>query len=190
MAIIGYMRVSTQEQTLDLQRDALQEAGAVSIYEDKASGKNTDRPELEHCLKALRSGDTLVVWRMDRLGRSLADLIRIVNDLETRGVKFKSLKETIDTSGPTGKLVFHMFAALAEFERELVKERTLAGLAAARVRGQKGGRPQRLTDKQRNAAIAMMTHRELSVADIAQQFGVSRSTMYSMYTDHQKEQTR
>lgn len=125
MAIIGYMRVSTQEQTLDLQRDALQEAGAVSIYEDKASGKNTDRPELEHCFKALRFDDTLVVWRMDRLGRSLADPIRIVNDLETHGVKFKSLKETIDTSGPTGKLVFHMFAALAEFERELVKERTL-----------------------------------------------------------------
>ena len=149
LTVIGYARVSTIEQTLDLQQDALAAAGAVTIYADKASGKSADRPELIHCLKALRDGDTLVVWRLDRLGRNLQDLIRIVNELETRGVKFKSLKESVDTGGPAGKLVFHMFAALAEFERELLRERTLAGLEAARARGRKGGRPSLLDVKQR-----------------------------------------
>ena len=117
MTVIGYARVSTIEQTLDLQQDALAAAGAVIIYADKASGKTADRPELAHCLKALRDGDTLVVWRLDRLGRNLQDLIRIVNELEGRGVKFKSLKESVDTGVRAGKRVFHMFAALAELER-------------------------------------------------------------------------
>ncbi|TCW80983.1 DNA invertase [Burkholderia sp. SRS-46] len=180
MAIIGYARVSTVEQTLDLQRDALQAAGAFNIYEDKASGKTADRPELEHCLKALRDGDTLVVWRLDRLGRNLQDLIRIVGELDERGVKLKSVKESIDTAGPTGKLVFHMFGALAEFERELVRERTLAGLEAARARGRHGGRPLALDAKQHKAALAMMKNRDISVAEISRQFGVSRSTLYSI----------
>ncbi|CAJ5943848.1 recombinase family protein [Burkholderia pseudomallei] len=181
MAIIGYARVSTFEQTPDLQRDALKQAGATCTYEDKASGKTTDRPELVHCLKALREGDTLVVWRLDRLGRNLQDLIRIVNELEQRGVKFKSLKEFIDTGDPAGKLVFHLFAALAEFERELVRERTMAGLEAARARGRKGGRPQLLDVKQQRAALAMMKNREMSVAEIGRHFGVSRSTLYSLH---------
>lgn len=181
MSIIGYARVSTFEQTLDLQRDALDAAGAVSIYEDKASGKSADRPELLHCLKALRDGDTLVVWRLDRLGRNLQDLIRIVNELEERGIKFRSLKESIDTTGPAGKLVFHMFAALAEFERELVRERTLAGLEAARARGRKGGRPESLDAKQRQAVLAMMSGRVMSIAEIARQFNVSRSTLYNVW---------
>lgn len=180
MTTIGYARVSTVEQTLDLQQDALLAAGAVTIYADKASGKSADRPELMHCLKALRDGDTLVVWRLDRLGRNLQDLIRIVNELETRGVKFKSLKESVDTGGPAGKLVFHMFAALAEFERELLRERTLAGLEAARARGRKGGRPSVMDVKQRKAALAMMRDREMSVSEIAGHFGVSRSTLYSL----------
>jgi DNA invertase Pin-like site-specific DNA recombinase len=180
MTVIGYARVSTFEQTLDLQHDALLAAGAASIYEDKASGKTTDRPELRHCMKALRDGDTLVVWRLDRLGRNLQDLIHLVNDLETRGVKFKSLKESVDTGGPAGKLVFHLFAALAEFERELVRERTLAGLEAARARGRKGGRPNLLDLKQQKAALAMMRDREMSVSEIASQFGVSRSTLYNL----------
>ena len=180
MAVIGYARVSTVEQTLDLQQDALAAAGAVTVYADKASGKTADRPELAHCLKALRNGDALVVWRLDRLGRNLQDLIRIVNELEARGVKFKSLKESIDTGGPAGRLVFHMFAALAEFERELLRERTLAGLEAARARGRKGGRPSMLDAKQRRAALAMMKDREMSVSEIARQFGVSRSTLYSL----------
>ncbi|MCO4879928.1 recombinase family protein [Paraburkholderia caribensis] len=180
MALIGYARVSTFEQTLDLQRDALKAAGATTIYEDKASGKNADRPELLHCLKALREGDTLVVWRLDRLGRNLRDLIRVVGELDERSVKLKSVKESIDTSGPTGKLVFHMFAALAEFERELIRERTLAGLEAARARGRHGGRPPALDAKQRKAALAMMKNRDMSVAEISRQFGVSRTTLYSI----------
>lgn len=180
MAVIGYGRVSTVEQTLDLQRDALDAAGATCIYEDKASGKTADRPELVHCLKALRHGDILVVWRLDRLGRNLQDLIRIVNDLEARGVKFRSITEAIDTAGSAGKLVFHMFAALAEFERGLVRERTLAGLAAARVRGRKGGRPSVLNLKQQRAALALMKDREMSITEIARQFAVSRSTLYNL----------
>ncbi|MBU9590777.1 recombinase family protein [Burkholderia multivorans] len=180
MSVIGYARVSTFEQTLDLQRDALNAAGAVSIYEDKASGKSADRPELQHCLKALRDGDTLVVWRLDRLGRNLQDLISIVNELEGRGIRFRSLKESIDTTGPAGKLVFHMFAALAEFERELIRERTLAGLEAARARGKKGGRPESLDAKQQQAVLAMMSSRVMSIAEIARQFNVSRSTLYNI----------
>lgn len=180
MAIIGYARVSTVEQTLDLQNDALLAAGATTIYEDKASGKNADRPELVHCLKALREGDMLVVWRLDRLGRNLNDLIRIVGELDDRGVKLKSVKESIDTGGPVGKLVFHLFGALAEFERELIRERTLAGLEAARARGRHGGRPTALDAKQRKAALAMMNNRDLSIAEISRHFGVSRSTLYNM----------
>lgn len=183
MAVIAYARVSTVEQTLDLQRDALSAAGAECIYEEKASGKSADRPELEHCLKALRYGDTLMVWRLDRLGRNLKDLVEIVTTLETRGVKFRSLTEAIDTSGPTGTLVFHMFAALAQFERELVKERTLAGLAAARARGRKGGRPAVLNERQQRIALAMMRNREMPIAAIAEHLGVSRSTLYNLQRD-------
>ncbi|WP_446681800.1 recombinase family protein [Chromobacterium violaceum] len=189
MAVFGYARVSTFEQTLDLQHDALQEAGATCLYADKASGKTADRPELTHCLKALREGDTLIVWRLDRLGRNLQDLINIVNDLETRGIKFKSLKESVDTGGPAGKLVFHLFAALAQFERELVRERTLAGLEAARARGRKGGRPQRLDSKQQRVALAMMKNREMSIAEIARHFDVSRSTLYSLQAASRQQPT-
>ncbi|WP_018151185.1 recombinase family protein [Leeia oryzae] len=182
MADIGYARVSTHMQTADLQLDALRAAGVASIYEDTASGKNADRPELEQCLKALRDGDTLVVWRLDRLGRNLRDLIRIVNELSGRGVKFKSLKEAIDTSGPAGRLIFHMFAALAEFERASLRERTIAGLTAARARGRTGGRPSSLNSKQQRTALAMLESRELSVTEIAAHFGVSRTTLYNLYS--------
>lgn len=180
MAVIAYARVSTVEQTLDLQKDALRTACVECIYEEKASGKSVDRPELAQCLKALREGDTLVVWRLDRLGRNLKDLIQTVTDLEARGVKFKSLTESIDTSGPAGKLVFHMFAALAQFERELVRERTLAGLAAARARGRKGGRPPLLNANKQRIALSMLKNREMSVAAIAEHLGVSRSTLYNL----------
>lgn len=180
MAVIGYARISTHEQTLDLQRDAMHAADVSTIYEDQMSGKSADRPELLQCLKALREGDTLVVWRLDRLGRNLQDLIRIVNDLEIRGIKFRSLKESIDTSGPAGKLIFHMFAALAEFERELIRERTLAGLDAARARGRKGGRPHKLSRKQQEQALKMMRAKVMAITEIAQHFGISRSTLYSL----------
>lgn len=183
MAVVGYARVSTVEQTLDLQRDALAAADVGCLYEEQASGKSADRPELAHCLKALREGDTLVVWRLDRLGRNLKDLVQIVTELEARGVKFKSLTESIDTCGPAGKLVFHMFAALAQFERELLRERTLAGLAAARARGRRGGRPPRLKTSEQRIALAMMKNREMSVAAIAEHLGVSRSTLYNLQND-------
>ncbi|WP_397474934.1 recombinase family protein [Pusillimonas sp.] len=186
MAQIGYARVSTRDQNLDMQRDELLRAGAETIYEDHASGKSADRPELEHCLKALRTGDTLTVWRLDRLGRSLHDLVNIVTDLERRGISFRSLKEAIDTQGPAGKLVFHMFAALAQFEREIIAERTVAGLAAARARGRCGGRPHRLSPTQRKIALTMMNAGEISVADISKHFGVSRSTLYNIVSESRK----
>lgn len=175
---IGYARVSTDDQRLDLQRDALTRAGCVTIYEEHASGKNTDRPELKQCLKALRVGDTLVVWRLDRLGRSLTDLVRIVTDLEQRGVLFESLMERIETGSATGRLQFHIFSALAEFERNLTRERTLAGLKAARARGRLGGRKRKLTDKQVQQARILLADRNVFVTDVARSFGVSRMTIY------------
>ncbi|MCI1007576.1 recombinase family protein [Herbaspirillum sp. C7C8] len=180
MAVIGYARVSTTEQSLDLQLDALKAEGASEIYEEKASGKSANRRELEHCLRALRSGDELVVWRLDRLGRNLKDLIRIVEDLKEKGVFFKSITERIDTSGPTGTLVFHLFASLAQFERSLILERTQAGMKAARARGRKGGRPPALDAEKARMAKAMMKNREFSVASLVRQFGVSRTTLYEL----------
>lgn len=175
---IGYARVSTEDQTLDLQLDALKTAGCETTYEEHASGKNTERPELENCLKALRSGDSLTVWRLDRLGRNLADLVRIVNELEGRGVGFESLTERIDTTSPSGKLVFHLFASLAEFERNLIRERTMAGLKAARKRGRNGGRPKKLSEKDVDMIRALLRAKEIPVQEIASRFEVSRATVY------------
>lgn len=175
---IGYARVSTDDQNLDLQRDALARAGCTVIYEEHASGKNADRPELKQCLKALRAGDTLVVWRLDRLGRSLTDLVRIVTDLEQRGVLFESLTERIETGSATGKLQFHIFSALAEFERNLTRERVQAGLKAARARGRLGGRKRKLTDRQVQQAKILLTNPGVFVTDVARSFGVSRMTIY------------
>lgn len=175
---IGYARVSTDDQNLDLQRDALRQAGCLTIYEEAASGKSADRPELEQCRKALRAGDTLVVWRLDRLGRSLPDLVQIVAELEQQGVAFESLTEKIETSSAAGKLVFHVFAALAEFERGLIRERTHAGLAAARARGRKGGRKPALTPQQVREIKALLRDPSIPVASIADRYGVSRATIY------------
>jgi DNA invertase Pin-like site-specific DNA recombinase len=177
---IGYARVSTDDQILDLQLDALRGQGIETIYQENASGKNTDRHELENCLKALREGDTLTVWRLDRLGRNLADLVRIVNDLKARGVGFASLTESIDTTTTAGTLVFHLFASLAEFERNLIRERTMAGLKAARARGKSSGRPSKLTGKNLALAKSLMSNRSNKVDDIAERFGVSRSTLYRL----------
>ena len=175
---IGYARVSTDDQHLDLQRDALKKAGCSVLYEEAASGKSTDRPELEQCRKALREGDTLVVWRLDRLGRSLKDLVCLVTELEQRGVGFESLTEQIDTDNAAGRLVFHVFAALSEFERNLIRERTQAGLAAARARGRAGGRKPKLDDQQRREIKALLLDPDIQVTDVARRYGVSRTTLY------------
>ena len=175
---IGYARVSTDDQHLDLQRDALTRAGCSAIYEEAASGKSGARPELGQCRKALRAGDTLVVWRLDRLGRSLPDLVQIVADLERQGVGFESLTERIETGSAAGKLVFHVFAALAEFERGLIRERTQAGLAAARARGRAGGRRPKLDEQQVREIKVLLRDPGIQVADVARRYGVSRTTLY------------
>ena len=176
---IGYARVSTGEQTLDLQLDALTKAGCGKIYQETASGAKADRPVLDEVLSYIRKGDTLVVWRLDRLGRSLDHLIDVVAGLAERGIGFKSLTEQIDTTTPGGKLIFHVFGALAEFERDLIRERTQAGLAAARSRGRVGGRPKKLTDpKQLELARALYAGGQTDVETICRTLGISRATLY------------
>lgn len=171
---IGYARVSTDDQHLDLQRDALMQVGCSVIYAEAASGKTATNPELEQCRKALRAGDTLVVWRLDRLGRSLPDLVRLVDDLEQCGIGFESLTEKIEAGTAAGKLVFHVFAALSEFERSLIRERTQTVLAAARARGRSGGRKPKLDDKQVREIKALLRDPDIQVADVARRYGVSR----------------
>ncbi|WLS11922.1 recombinase family protein (plasmid) [Shinella sumterensis] len=175
---IGYARVSTDDQHLDLQRDALRKAGCQVIYEEAVSGKSANRPELEQCRKALRAGDTLVVWRLDRLGRSLPDLVHIVGELEGAGVGFESLTEKIETSSAAGRLVFHVFAALSEFERNLIRERTQAGLAAARARGRSGGRKPKLDATQVREIKALLRDPSIPVGAVAKRYNVSRTTLY------------
>jgi len=176
--LLGYARVSTRDQDVALQSDALQAAGCYRVFVDQASGSLDARPALTEVLDQLRPGDTLVVWRLDRLGRSIRHLIDSLVDLESRGVGFRSLTESIDTTSPGGRLVFHLFAALAEFERELIQERTHAGLAAARARGRKGGRPPRLTADQVRTARQLYERKDMTVAQIGQVLGVSRTTVY------------
>lgn len=185
MELIGYMRVSKTDgsQTTDLQRDALLAAGVDPdlLYEDKASGKKEDRPQLVACLKALRPGDTLLVWKLDRLGRDLRHLVNIVHDLTAREVGLKVLTgegAAVDTTTAQGKLVFGIFAALAEFERELISERTKAGLASARARGRAGGRPHKMTPAKVRLAMAAMGQPETSVAALCEELGVTRQTLY------------
>lgn len=183
--LIGYMRVSKSDgsQATDLQCDALVAAGVepAHIYEDQASGKREDRPGLVACLKALRDGDTLVVWKLDRLGRDLRHLINTVHNLTTRGIGLRVLTghgAAIDTTSAAGKLVFGIFAALAEFERELIAERTHAGLASARARGRKGGRPFKMTAAKLRLAMAAMGHKETKVSALCDELGVTRQTLY------------
>lgn len=183
--LVGYMRVSKVDgsQTTDLQRDALLAEGvaADALYEDRASGKKEDRPELAACLKSLRHGDTLVVWKLDRLGRDLRHLVNIVHDLTQRSIGLKVLTgqgAAIDTTTASGKLVFGIFAALAEFERELISERTIAGLAAARARGRKGGRPYKMTPANIRLAMASMGQPDTNVSDLCRELGITRQTLY------------
>ncbi len=176
--LVGYARVSTTEQTLDLQLDNLKKAGCSKIFTDTASGAQTERKGLDEALAYVRPGDTLVVWRLDRLGRSLKHLIEVVTDLEKRGIGFKSLTENIDTTTSGGKLIFHIFGALAEFERNLIRERTNAGLLAARARGRKGGRPKALTEKKVQMAQELYNNKQNAIADICKILGISRATLY------------
>jgi DNA invertase Pin-like site-specific DNA recombinase len=176
--LVGYGRVSTDEQNLDLQLDALKSAGCGRVFQDQCSGSIDNRAGLSELLKFVREGDVLVVWKLDRLGRSLKHLIRTVDELQGRGVGFKSLQETIDTTTSGGKLIFHVFAALAEFERDLIKERTKAGLVSARARGRIGGRPKAMDQTKVRLAQAMMKDPHASVEAICQTLQVSKSTLY------------
>jgi DNA invertase Pin-like site-specific DNA recombinase len=180
--LIGYARISTTDQTFALQRDALLAAGCDKLFTDTASGSKTDRPGLTEALGFARAGDTIVVWRLDRLGRSLAHLIEVVNDLRARGIHFRSLQEQFDTGTSGGKLVFHIFGLLAEFERDLIRERTMAGLAAARARGRRGGRPGVSAEKVRQLRT-LAADRTNSVAGICRTLRISRSTFYRYLGD-------
>jgi DNA invertase Pin-like site-specific DNA recombinase len=176
---IGYARVSTQEQNLDLQKDALKKAGCEKIIVDKASGKSETRAGLEKLREVVRKGDVIVVWRLDRLGRSLRHLIGVMTELEKEGIGFRSLQEDINTTTPNGKLTFHLFGALAEFERDLIKERTHAGLKAARARGRKGGRPKRLSAQQRVLAVDLFRQKKHSIGEICSTLGITKPTLYA-----------
>ena len=175
---IGYARVSTEDQNLDMQIDALKEAKCDHIYEEKISGKVNDRPALDKALNFMRKGDTLVVWKLDRLGRSLRHLIEVINNLMDDGMYFMSLQENIDTTSTSGKLIFHIFAALAEFEREIISERTKGGLKAARARGRFGGRPKKLNEEQAQMVKKMWKDHTISIEEICRSFDISRSTLY------------
>ena len=176
--LIGYARVSTTDQTLALQQDALEAAGCEQIYKDTASGSLADRPGLAEALSHMRPGDTLVVWRLDRLGRSLRHLIETVTALSDRGVGCRSLQEQIDTTTSGGKLIFHVFGALAEFERDIIRERTRAGLSAARARGRVGGRRRVLTPREVAQLRTLVADRNNSVADLCKTFKIGRTTFY------------
>ena len=176
--LVGYARVSTPEQSLDLQRDALVKAGCERVFEDVASGAQADRPGLAEALAFVRPGDTLAVWKLDRLGRSLPHLIEAVTALRERQIGFRSLQESLDTTTSGGKLVFHVFAALAEFERDIIRERTNAGLAAARARGRQGGRPKGRDERKRQAALALSQDKSRSVSEICRMLGISRTSYY------------
>jgi DNA invertase Pin-like site-specific DNA recombinase len=176
--LVGYARVSTQEQDLALQLDALRAAGCDKVYEEKASGSQRERPALQAAPNYMRQGDALVVWKLDRLARSIKQLIETVEDLGNRGIGFRSMSEAIDTTTSGGKLVFHLFAALAEFECGVIRERTLAGLQAVRARGRTGGRPPALSVKDVAAAKALLRDPKITVAEVARRLGVVPSTLY------------
>lgn len=176
--LVGYARVSTDDQNLDLQHDALKKAGCEQIYEDQLSGARAERPGLQQALSYARSGDTLVVWRLDRLSRSLKDLIDLVATLESKSIGLKSLQESIDTTVSSGKLVFHIFGALAEFERNLIRERTQAGLAAARARGRKGGRPKALNQDKQALVVKLYEEKTHTIEQICKMMSISKPTLY------------
>lgn len=181
---VGYARVSRSDQNLDLQEDALRDAGCEEVIVDKVSGTVANRPGLLRIKDILRAGDTLVVWRLDRLGRSLRDLIDWMNYLDEHDIGLRSLNDAVDTRSPGGKLVFHIFGAMAEFERNLIEERTKAGLAAARVRGKKGGRPKALRSNKRQVAVELYEQKKHSVSQICEMMSISKPTLYSYVREH------
>jgi DNA invertase Pin-like site-specific DNA recombinase len=175
---IGYARVSTHNQNLDLQLDELKKAGCEKVYQEQVSGMKEKREELTKLKEQLRAGDIVVVWKLDRLGRSLKDLVQTVKDFEDMGVGLRSLTESIDTTSNTGKLIFHIFASLAEFERELIRERTFAGLSSARARGRIGGRPKKITPEKIIQMKAMHKDTKIEISEMCKTFGVARNTLY------------
>ena len=177
---IGYARVSTRDQSLDLQLDALKKVGCEMIFQEHISSATKDRPELTKLLAQLRKGDSVVVWKLDRLGRSLSDLVKLVTDIQDKGAGLQSLQDSIDTSTPQGKLTFHIFAAIAEFERDIIRDRTNAGLSAARARGRVGGRPKGLSPQsQRNADVAASLYSQgWTAAKIIEHLNISKTTLY------------
>lgn len=175
---VGYCRISTEDQSLSLQEDALNKLGCARIFSDVASGALDSRKGLREAIEFARPGDTLCVWKLDRLGRSLRHLIETINRLNERGVEFKSIQESLDTQSPSGKLLFHIMAALAEFEREIIRDRTRAGLEAARVRGRIGGRPSKLGEGQVQAARTLLADGKTAVGEVARMLQVSRGTLY------------
>lgn len=176
--LIGYARVSTDDQNLNLQHDALKNAGCERIFDDQITGSKIQRPGLEAALEFVREGDVFVVWRLDRLSRSLKDLIEMVALLDSQKIGLKSLHESIDTSSSSGKLIFHIFGALAEFERNLIRERTHAGLQAARTRGRNGGRPKKLSNDKAKLALQLYEEKQHSITKICEFIGVSKPTLY------------
>ena len=189
MALIGYARVSTEDQYLNLQQDTLHAVGCLKIFTDTASGAKTERKGLEEALDYVREGDILVVWRLDRLGRSLKDLIERLTELHQRNIGFKSLTENIDTTTSGGKLIFHIFGALAEFERDLIRERTNAGLTAARARGKKGGRPKSPLSEEKKLQLArkMYEDKTMPIADIYRSLQIPRSTFYKYVREYARK---
>lgn len=177
--LIGYARISTDDQNLNLQMDALQLAGCEKIYSDRISGAKAARPGLSLALEVARTGDVLVVWRLDRLGRSLKDLIETMETLGQRGIGLSSLQESITTTNNSGRLIFHLFGALAEFERNLISERTTAGLIAARKRGHRGGRPKALDPAKRQLAVKLYTEKQHTIIEICKLMGISKPTLYN-----------
>ena len=183
---VGYARVSTTDQNIDMQMDALRRENCREIFQDHASGIKSDRDGLARALEFMREGDTLVVWKLDRLGRSLKHLIDIINLLNEKGMYFKSLQESIDTGSSGGKLIFHVFGALAEFERDMISERTIAGMAAAKERGRIGGRPRKLNENNRALALSLMEDKSYSAKDVCRTLGISKTTLYRNLQEYKK----
>ncbi|NIP28454.1 MAG: recombinase family protein [Phycisphaerae bacterium] len=179
---IGYARVSTKDQDPSLQLDDLKKAGCKKIFQEKMTGSTKERPQLHKMIEQIRKGDVVIIWKLDRLGRSLKDLVQLVNEIQDKGAGLKSLNDHIDTTTPHGKFTFHLFAALAEFERDIIRERTNAGLAAARARGRKGGRPKGLSSKAQHTAIIaekLYLEGELTIKEICDQLSIAKMTLYS-----------